>query len=191
MNNFFGGRIMETLIYVACVNSLEDENLFNKLYCLLPEYRQKKIDSYQTEKDKNLCLGVGCLLSRALKDADLDEKELEISYKDNGRPYFKNQSDIWFSLSHSQNMVMCGISLNPIGVDVEYISDEREKIVEWTKKESYVKASDCGMMDLLSNKSCYDKQYKFKEINIDKDYVFMACSTEKISDSQVIKVELN
>ena len=180
---------MDTLIYIASTKGLEDENLFNKLYCAVPEYRQKKIDSYQTEKEKNLCLASGLLLSRALKDAGYDEAELEISAKDNGRPYFKNASEIWFSISHSQERVMCGISLEPIGVDVEFISDEKEKIVEWTKKESYVKASDCGMMDLLSNKVSFDQQYKFKEIKGDEDYVFMVCSVENISDEQIISVQ--
>lgn len=176
---------LKTKIYIASTKSLEDENLFNKLYCKVPAYRQKKIDSYQTEREKNLCLGTGLLLSLALKDAGLDENELEISTMDNGRPYFKNKSEIYFSLSHSQERVICAISSSPIGVDVEYVTDEREKIIDWTQKESYAKASDCGMMDLLANKVSYDKQYKFKEITSSDDYVFMVCSTEKIKDDQV------
>ena len=122
--------MFETKIYIASVKSLYDNTLFEKLYKTVPEYRRKKIDSYSDIKDKCLSLGCGLLLSKALKEASIDENELEYSFKESGMPYFKNHPEINFSISHSEEMVIVALSPDPIGVDVELIKDQKEKDYE-------------------------------------------------------------
>ena len=79
----------------------------------------------------------------------------EIKKTPNGKPYFLDRPDIHFSLSHERTHVMCGLSDEPIGVDIEsprivsehamkyFCSSEElqqfEPLDLWVLKESYVK----------------------------------------------------
>lgn len=181
---------METIVYIASTQALEDAETFSRLYKTVPKYRQKKIDSYKTDKEKRLSLGVGLLLTKALKENEIDESLLELSHKDNGRPYFKERPDIFFSLSHSEERVMCSISNQPIGCDVEIIKENAdEDVVNWTKMECYAKASDTNMMDLINGKNFYSKDYSFKEIEMNDGYRYIVCSKIPIEEKQIIKLD--
>ena len=79
----------------------------------------------------------------------------EIKKTQNGKPYFPTSPDIHFSLSHSKTHVLCAISDEPIGADIEsprtlrqqvinyYASDEElaefDPLDLWVLKESYIK----------------------------------------------------
>lgn len=181
---------METRIYIASTKTLEDAETFAALYKTVPKYRQKKIDSYKEAKDKRLSLGVGLLLTRALKEAGIDENSLELYHQDNGRPCFKGHPEIHFSLSHSEERVMCSISELPIGCDVEFITkDTNEETANWTKMECYAKASDTNMMDLISGKKFFSKEYTFKEINKDDGYKYIVCAKQPVEDSMITWLE--
>jgi len=95
-----------------------------------------------------------------------------------GKPYLKNQNNIFFNLSHSKKILVCGVFKKEIGVDVEYINhpnlgiakrffnEEEVKYIfqcknilkrekrfyeVWTKKEAYVKYLGKGLsIDLKS-----------------------------------------
>lgn len=180
---------MKTFIYIADTEALDDKEKFYSLYQSVPKYRQDKIDAYKTEKDKKLSLGTGLLLSHALKEAGYKETELELIHAENGKPCFKRHDEIHFSLSHSEKKVMCAISSTPIGCDVEYITNNNEKDLDnWTKMESYVKASDVNMIDLLKGNIGYDPEYIFKRLSFNDGYKYMICSKEAILDSQIIKI---
>jgi phosphopantetheinyl transferase len=48
-----------------------------------------------------------------------------VSYEKNGRPFF-NGSDVTFNLSHSRDLVVCGMNQpGRIGVDIEYVNSKR------------------------------------------------------------------
>jgi 4'-phosphopantetheinyl transferase len=80
-----------------------------------------------------------------------------INFRTNGKPYFED-SDIKFNISHSGNLVMCGISKSSLGIDLQQIvpwrrgtegvfldAEEREIIPPedylkvWSKKEATYK----------------------------------------------------
>lgn len=176
----------ETRIYIASTKPLYEENLFKKLYATVPDYRKKKVDSYSTPKDKCLSLGAGLLLSKALADAGYDEEELEYSFRESGMPYFKNAPEIQFSLSHSENRVMCGISLNPIGVDVEKVIDKKPvEYQQWTRMESYAKATNTSLADLLGGVTIFNTEFNFMAPDPQDGYIYSVCSDEILNLSQV------
>ncbi len=49
--------------------------------------------------------------------------QIKIRRTSHGKPYVKNYSDIYFSISHSRNIIVCAVSERPVGVDIEYIKD--------------------------------------------------------------------
>ena len=176
----------ETRIYIASTKPLYDEALFKKLYAQVPDYRKKKVDSYSAPKDKCLSLGAGLLLSKALAEAGYDEEELEYSFRESGMPYFKNAPEIQFSLSHSENRVMCGISLSPIGVDVEKkLEKTLGEYQQWTRIESYAKATNTSMADLLGGVTVFNTEFKFLTPDPQDGYIYCVCSDEILNLSQV------
>ena len=93
-------------------------------------------------------------------------------YGANEKPYLKGKQDIYFNLSHSEDVAVCAISLWEVGCDIEKISDiplniakkyfceseydliSSQKTQEakqemffrlWTLKESYIKMTGMGM----------------------------------------------
>ena len=83
------------------------------------------------------------------------ENPPEIGKNENGKPYFIENVDVHFSLSHCKTHVLCGLSSNPIGVDIEsprkiskraekfFCLPDEQKLFQpldlWILKESYIK----------------------------------------------------
>ena len=79
----------------------------------------------------------------------------DIKKTPNGKPYFPERRDIHFSLSHSRTHVICALSANPVGIDIEspriiseraikfFCSPEEQVLFDpldlWVLKESYIK----------------------------------------------------
>jgi 4'-phosphopantetheinyl transferase len=157
-------------VYVADVKALEDAELFNRLYALVPARRQKKINEISFAKDKRCSLGAELVLKKAL--CDIGITEYEFSFGERGKPYINGENKIYFNLSHAWGRVMCVISQKEVGCDVEkirdvdlrvakrfFFADEYETIFAqetpeeqkdmffrfWTLKESFMKATGLGM----------------------------------------------
>ena len=96
-------------------------------------------------------------------------KDRTIIYGHNGKPYLKS-GELFFNLSHSAGQLVCGVSDEEIGVDIQKICskprvakkicqpDELEQIKSpedftrvWTLKESFVKANGEGLSYGLQN----------------------------------------
>lgn len=93
-------------------------------------------------------------LKEILKENNINSN---IIYNENNKPYLEN-SNYYFNISHSKDYIVCVLSNNEIGIDIEKITykenivnrffNEKEKIkstnskeftIIWTKKESYLK----------------------------------------------------
>ncbi|MBQ9157032.1 MAG: 4'-phosphopantetheinyl transferase superfamily protein [Eubacterium sp.] len=162
---------METKVYAADVDQLKDEDLFRRLYqSVLPE-RREKTDRMVFGKDKRLSLGAGALLEWALREEGL--KDFRLTTTANGKPCLAHPGGIYFNLSHSGTRVMCALSDQEIGCDVEqvteidlkiarqFFSDEENRALMtcqdkdrrkdlffrfWTLKESFIKAAGVGLL---------------------------------------------
>lgn len=177
---------MKTMVYIFNTKVLEDKEIFEAQYKLMPEYRQKRIDSYKDANDRRMSLGAGILLAHAIKNAGFAESELKIAYKESGMPYFKNDLDFHFSLSHSNERAMCAVSDESIGCDVEFVTENANPSpAEWTKIESYAKATDMPLSQLMGNKSAFDPSYQFKQIELKDGYSYTVCTQELVTDEQI------
>ena len=79
----------------------------------------------------------------------------EIKKTPNGKPYFPERPDEFFSLSHAKTHVLCALSSNPVGADIESPRSISERAIRyfctqeelsffdpldlWVLKESYIK----------------------------------------------------
>ncbi|AMK14015.1 4'-phosphopantetheinyl transferase [methanogenic archaeon mixed culture ISO4-G1] len=161
---------VKTVTYCADTAPLNDRELYGRFYLEMPDYRRSKIDYLAFDKDRIQSMGVEILLRRALEDHGVDYRSLDISTGRYGKPYF-NGCGLCFNLSHSEERVMCSVSEDDVGCDVEkvhtidlgiarryFFGSEYETICSekdlerkydlffrfWTLKESFMKATGLG-----------------------------------------------
>ena len=157
-------------VYVADVKHLPDPKEVPDSMELLSEERKNKIARLARPEDRKLSLGAGLLLQQVLALHGFDDKNIFCG--ENGKPQIEG---IFFNLSHSHDMVMCAISDQPVGCDIEKVRDVKgnmaarffsEKEVAyireakdekdmffrlWTIKESYMKMTGEGLKLGLEN----------------------------------------
>ena len=160
---------MKIKVYTADVCVLEDQGLFDRLYRFVSPERRAKTDRMRFDKDKRLSLGAGALLERML--AECGVTDFTFTTEQNRKPRLAGRNDIRFNLSHSGTKVMCTVSDEDIGCDVERITEINMEIARrfffqeeylalmqcsgegerndlffryWTLKESFMKATGLG-----------------------------------------------
>ena len=137
----------------------------------MPPERIEKFNRLQMPQDKLNCVVAYFLLYFALKKCCLPEIKLPISfsYEKNQKPRIKCFPNLHFNFSHTHGAVVCALSDNEIGVDIEktrpinlkissrICTKSEQKLFEnscnkekmllkiWTKKESYAKMMGSGV----------------------------------------------
>lgn len=151
----------------------------------MPEERITKMKSYKSDKDKKMCYVSFELLKYALKReyGICINKQTKFGYTTKGKIYLVKYPFIHFNISHCYPIVMCFVSDEEVGADVQTIVSEDDlEIIEligsfneiknlktafnprwyftrlWTLKESYLKTIGSGLDDELS-------KYDFGEFN--------------------------
>lgn len=76
-----------------------------------------------TEKEKQHCYGRFLLNKVAKEIYNIENTELEIINK---KPRFKH-SDMNFSISHSENIILIAFDSNPVGIDIEIMKERNFK----------------------------------------------------------------
>ena len=153
-------------IYIGNINDYTTEYLTH----LVSGERTDAAMKYRFEADRKRTLLAHALLNHAVSlthpDMTLPVSPVTDEY---GKPhlYFgvHSSSEIHFSLSHSGDYSVCAVSSHNVGVDIEKIGDDKERIADrffaeeereyiqdaagfyriWTLKESFMKAVGWGM----------------------------------------------
>lgn len=157
---------MDNYLYIANINLLDDKNTYDKAYQSLSNQRREKVDKLKFINDKKLSILSEILLKNALVELNVDS-DIGLTYNKYQKPYLKN-NDIYFNISHSGEYVICAISKDEVGCDIEYIKDIDMKIANkffyeneyktilnsnkqletfyriWTLKESFMKNLGLG-----------------------------------------------
>lgn len=146
-------------------------------FSLMTEERQKAVLRIKNNiKQKQTVLGEH-LCKKGISDfLGIDINSIHLNRTAEGKP-FAEDLDVHFSISHSENLAVCAVSDNPIGIDCEYIRDinlrltkiactdsDKEFIfgtddayeqkhrffIVWTAKEAYFKFLGTGITNLKS-----------------------------------------
>ena len=204
-------------IYFAKIDPLMDEILYQRLYESLPAQRKEKVDRIVEHDDKMRSIAVYCLLRKAFSRHKIALDKHPWSYESYQKPFLEDCS-IHFNHSHSGDYVICVLSDDLCGVDVEQIKNRNDSAMRflsekdqafissssaplyafyriWTFKESYTKALGLGItkpfseFDIdLENNSV--GKYRFFDIPIARDYLAAAALKTKAGLSSIEEVKL-
>ena len=171
-NNCFLMEAYRKNVMLASYNGYN--NTSNYFYSKIVPVAKKEHD---TMTEAHVYNGVGynsSSMDNYVAANDYYNKALEIYYEENGKPAMDS---LYFNISHSENVAVCAVSDEPVGIDIEKIRDIKKNIVDryftchekkylnniedsfrnaafirmWTIKESYVKYTGEGMKLGLDN----------------------------------------
>lgn len=152
--------------FIANIQNLPDPKENPQILENIWQERKEKILSYQFENGRKESLGSALMLQKVLSKNNLNPQN--IKYGKNGKPEIDG---LHFNISHAENFVICSVSENPVGCDIEKIRSIKsgfekrfftqnevsyldkfsgeEKLKQffrlWTMKESYMKFTGDGM----------------------------------------------
>lgn len=147
------------------------------------------------------------LLQVGMREQLGDDKFVpNVKKQESGKPYLLN-SVKYFNISHSQQFVVCAISDNEVGIDIQFhkkddienVARRMMSVIEWqefqmtvnkskyfydlwAQKESYLKYTGEGLsvdMRLLTIDACV------QEVEVDEKYSCMVC-THKASEIKYV-----
>lgn len=167
-------------IYIADTAALSEESVFWDYMDKVDETRQEKVWQCRNGEDRKRSLLAGYLIQVGMKNwisqengaqEDAVPLALAYTYGENGKPFFKDYNEIYFSLSHSGHYVTGVFSNHEVGIDVQkhrgmqydmagrFFAEEDKSLLErlgeengndnfyrmWAVKESYMKLTGEGM----------------------------------------------
>ena len=150
-----------------------------------------RAERFHKELDKSRFIIYRSILKFVLAaHTKLDVNDIYLDYHFNKKPYLASHPWLCFNISHSQDYAVIAVSLNQVGIDIEYMPqnfnftnlipdifiDEEILIIQnadnkkhafytsWTRKEAFVKALGKGIDEDFKYIPCIDGQH-----NIDSD----------------------
>ena len=110
---------------------------------VIPADRLAKYNRLRQPRDKENCLGAYLLLSYALRENGISRFELD--YSENGKPFLKNNSSLFFNISHCKSGIAVAVSKSPVGIDIQEISHYNSMVAKRvfsSEEQNYVTESD-------------------------------------------------
>ena len=188
--------------------------LLNEAAVILDEGEQIKAGKLRKEEDKNRFIIGRIMLRKLLADIlHCQPNDVQIILSAHNKPILDGASagSLHFSLSHSGEYILIGISNNEIGVDIEHIDRkfEYKNILQqcftseestcinnggsanfyllWTRKEALLKATGKGLISKLAEINAMNgRQGTLHEIiDSSKDYLV---SSVRFNDSYVASI---
>ncbi len=162
------------IYYVTNIDAF-DEKFIDECASFFPEWRRDKMLRYKHLKGRVQNGLAYLLLIKALREEGVFNELPEFYYNEHGKPFLKNYSNWFFSLSHCKTAVCCVLSEKEIGIDIEEIASFKESLAEyvcnkkelemlhdsdnkadmfyrlWTKKESVFKMLGTGITREIKN----------------------------------------
>lgn len=163
-------------------DEIQGEN-YNFLLELCSQKKRNEISIKKLKKHRDLSVVGNALSKYAIKKVfGIPVLKQEICYEKNGKPYLKGYNNIYFSISHSHNIVVCAVSDREVGIDMErirktdykatkfFVNDaenitREEYFLLWTKKEAKLKQKGSGIFkeDLKKLDVSDVKSFKYKD----------------------------
>ena len=125
--------LMKTKVYLLNTEEIKDPKIYNSWKQFLPEERWEKTICPMKEEDRKMELAAWLLLYYALKEWGIPVNTINAEgayyYGDHGKP-MRRDRDVYFNLSHSGDYVLCVLSSEEVGCDIEKIREVKWKLAK-------------------------------------------------------------
>ncbi len=112
-------------LYIA---NTEIFNEYEKYFSMMSDERKKAVDRLRFESAKKQTILGEALARKAINDLlGINEDKIIFSRTENGKPFAEN-ANVFFSISHSKDYVVCAVDNSEIGVDIEQIRQVESRI---------------------------------------------------------------
>lgn len=101
--------------------------------------RREQALKFKHELGQRLCVLAYQLLKQGLREEYGITDNPVFEYNEHGKPSIVGHPEIFFNLSHCKEAVVCVVSDQPVGVDVESIREYRESLVRYTMNDEEVR----------------------------------------------------
>jgi len=97
--------------------------------------RREQALKFKHEQGQRLCVLAYQLLKEGLQQEYGITDNPVFEYNEHGKPSIMGHPEIHFNLSHCKEAVVCVVSDQPIGVDVESLREYKDRLGEYTMNE--------------------------------------------------------
>ena len=181
------------------------QNEIDVWFDAMSQERKSEVMRIVSEKKRILKIVSDNLCRKAVSEfCGISKEEIVFIKNNHGKPYAQNLP-VYFSASHSADMVVCAVSDKEIGIDIEKIKPFNPKAAEkfatekeleyirtnkngffeiWTLKEAYFKCIGTGLgadiknvsFDITPNKIfCSDSRYECLFSDAENGYICSVC----------------
>lgn len=159
------------IAYFDEMDQISDERLETMMFCLPSDYRKRLEQAKKRDRKVQRALSY-LLLQYCIRKEYPGMFIGDFSYGEHGKPFIKG-AKFHFNYSHTKSAVACAVSDAPIGIDVQDIVENYQKVMMkacsdreirwieeskepardftrlWTLKEAYVKQKGTGIWDSI------------------------------------------
>ncbi len=158
---------------------IPEETALEKL-AVFGEKLIEHVTAYRNPKVRQTSVKAWLLLEKLLDETGA--AAVEVVFTEQGKPFFKDREDLFFSISHTQGAVAAAVSDCPVGVDIEcvrtvwkesltarFLTQEEQRVFQedytraWCRKEAAAKITGAGIfmhpteIDILSDKCVFEE----------------------------------
>lgn len=181
-------------------------------------FKKKNNYKYRNKKIKNL--GDLLLQYSIYKNFGIPSNDWEIKYNDFGKPLVIAKKNVYYSISYSNNWIICIVNDKPVGIDLEHVNEidyqliikyfhshEVEQINKmqnklsefyriWTLKESYLKLLGTGLYKELNTFNIVSPDVYIDDIRINtfhkeiENYSVAISSFQNINNLKIKNINL-
>lgn len=166
-------------LYITNIKKLCDKSKIDSILMHISAYRKEKYDNAKNDEVKLQILTVSFLIDEYLKTFDLREENMLYGFTGNGKPYFKNEGNIKFSITHSKELVGVAFSDREVGFDVQVVKSIGDAIYNRALSEKEKE-------DVLSRKNDKEKLNQFFKYWVMKEAILKRDGTGLISNMKDI-----
>lgn len=159
---------MNTLYFMDC-SPLFDAQKLQSFLPYLDSNRKQRLTHLATAEKRAQCAAAGWMLTHLF---GVEGQPPALFHGSRGKPYLAGSENVFFSLSHTGNWVVCAVADQEVGVDAQVLTPYRDKVAKrcftpaeldwvdgddtrftrlWSLKEAYLKYTGFGLVLPMSS----------------------------------------